>query len=86
MWLGLTGTMDPIEVTAHFSEEGIITVQHFAWNGSRYHVESAGRQWTDDDEQHMLVMVAGGQIYELVYKSSEMRWYITKPRTDRMLV
>ncbi len=77
--------MEPIEVTARFSEDGTITVQHFAWNGGRYHVESAGRQWTDDDGQHMLVMVAGGQIYELVFKGSEGRWYIAKLRPDRMV-
>ncbi len=77
--------MDPIEVTARFSEEGNIIVQHFAWNGSRYHVEFAGRQWTDDDGQHMLVMVAGGQIYELIFKGSERRWYITRVRSDRMV-
>ena len=41
------------------------------------------RQWTDDDGQHMLVMVAGGQIYELIFKGGEGRWYIAKVRPDR---
>jgi hypothetical protein len=77
--------MEPIEVIARFSEDGTITPQHFSWNGSRYHVESAGRQWTDDDGQHMLVMVAGGQIYELIFKGIERRWYITKVKPDRMV-
>jgi len=78
--------MEPIEVTARFSEDGTITVQHFAWNGVRYHLESAGRQWTDDDGQHMLVMVAGGQIYELVFKGGEGRWYITKVRPEHTVL
>jgi hypothetical protein len=77
--------MEPIEVTARFSEDGKITVQHFAWNGGRYHVESAGRQWTDDDGQHMLVMVAGGQIYELVFTGIEARWYIARVKPDRIV-
>jgi hypothetical protein len=77
--------MEPIEVTARFSEDGTITPQHFSWNGGRYHVESAGRQWNDDDGQHMLVMVAGGQIYELIFNGSQGRWYITKVKPDRMV-
>lgn len=78
--------MEPIEVTARFNEQGAITPLNFTWNGGRYKVESAGRQWTDDDGQHMLVMVAGAQIYELIFKGGEGRWYIAKVRPERTVL
>jgi hypothetical protein len=78
--------MEPIEVTARFSEQGAITPLNFSWNGGRYKVESAGRQWTDEHGQHMLVMVAGAQIYELIFKGVEGRWYIAKTRPERTVI
>ncbi len=78
--------MEPIEVTANFSEQGVITPLHFTWKGSRYRVESTGRRWQDDVGQHMLVMVASGQIYELTYKSDEARWYLGQAEPNRVAV
>ena len=78
--------MDPIEVTANFSEQGVITPLHFTWKGSRYRVESTGRRWQDGSDQHMLVMVASGQIYQLTYKSQEARWYIRQVGPNRVAV
>lgn len=78
--------MEPIEVTAHFNEQGTITPLHFTWKGGKYRVESTGRRWLDDNGQHMLVMVASGQIYELTFKSSEDRWYIGRVKPNHMAV
>lgn len=78
--------MEPIEVTAHFNQQGAITPLHFTWKGGRYRVESTGRHWQDDNGQHMLVMVASGQIYELTFRSDERRWYIGQARPNRVAV
>ena len=78
--------MEPIEVTAHFDEQGSITPLHFTWKGSSYRVESTGRRWQDENGQYMLVMVAGGKIYQLTYQSHEARWYIGQVGPNRVAI
>jgi hypothetical protein len=78
--------MEPIEVTAHFDEEGVITPLHFTWNGSLHQVESTGRRWKDEAGQHVLVMLATGRIYQLTFKSGEGRWFIQRSPSDRAVI
>lgn len=78
--------MEPVEVTAHFDQEGVISPLHFTWKGSLHQVESTGRRWTDDIGQHILVMVSSGRIYQLVFKSVEGCWYIERSPSDRLVV
>jgi hypothetical protein len=77
--------MDPIEVTAHFDQQGKISLLQFTWNGSIYRVESTGRHWLDDEGQHLLAMVASGIIYELIYKKEDWRWYLKQVGPSRMV-
>ncbi len=78
--------MEPIEVTAHFDEQGIVTPLHFSWKAGVYRVESCGRRWADGEGQHILVMVSNGRIYELIYQSGEGRWYISPASSERAVV
>lgn len=78
--------MEPIEVTAHFDQQGTITPLDFTWKGSKYTVESTGRRWLDDDGQHLLAMVMSGQIYELIYKKDDWRWYLQRVGPSRIIV
>ena len=78
--------MEPIEITAHFDELGKITPLHFTWKGSLLRVESTGRRWSDDDGQHLLVMVSSGRIYQLTFRGGEGRWYIERSEQDRPVV
>jgi hypothetical protein len=78
--------MEPIEVTAHFNEQGTITPIHFTWKGSVQRVESTGRRWVDETGQHILVMVSSGRIYELIYVSREGRWFIGRTEPERKFV
>lgn len=78
--------MEPIEATVHFDEQGKITPLHFTWKGSLLRVESTGRRWTDDDGQHLLVMVTSGRIYQLIFKGTQGRWYIERSEADRAVV
>jgi hypothetical protein len=77
--------MEPIEITAHFDQQGKISPLEFTWNGSIYRVESTGRRWLDDDGQHLLAMVASGHVYELIYKKDDWRWYIKQVGPSRMI-
>ncbi len=74
--------MDPIDVTAHWSVDGQVTPISFTWHGEHFTVESVGRRWEDGPHLHALVMVFGGQVYELVFSTEEKRWFLGY-RADR---
>jgi hypothetical protein len=79
-------SLEPIEVTARFSEQGTITPLSFIWNGGHYKVDSIGRQWTDGAGQHVLVMVASERIYELIFLKDEARWFISQSQAGRQVI
>jgi 3-oxoadipate enol-lactonase len=83
---GISISMEPIEVIAHFSQQGVITPSQFSKKGGTYHVQSTGRYWRDDVGYHILVMVLDDQIYELIFKPGEGRWYMGPAQPKRMLV
>lgn len=66
--------MDAIDVTAHFNTEGEVTPLRFTWNGVDYLVEDTGRSWQDEEGRHMLVMVPGSQVFELILALPACRW------------
>ena len=68
--------MDPVEVTARFDPQGKVTPMDFTWQGHKYPVVSTGRRWEDENGEHILVMVPGEKVYELVYVPTQKRWYI----------
>ncbi len=78
--------MEPIEVTAHFDREGKITPLHFTWKDSPQRVESTGRRWSDEQGQHILVMLSSGKIYQLTFKINEGRWYISKTAPEHQVI
>jgi hypothetical protein len=78
--------MQPVEVTVRFDREGMVTPLHFTWKDSQYLVESTGRRWEASDGKHMLVMVPGGRIFELVFTPSQGRWFLRTAKPDRMAV
>ncbi len=77
--------MEPIEVTVHFDQDGKITPLRFTWKGRDYPVESTGRRWQAADGQHILVMVPGGRIFELLFVPIAGCWYLGRLEPDRMV-
>jgi len=67
---------DPIEVTARFEPDGRITPLHFVARGAAYPVDSTGRQWQDETGLHILAMVPGERVVELIFAPGELRWYL----------
>jgi hypothetical protein len=68
--------MDAIDVTAHFSPTGEVTPLRFTWNGADYLVVDTGRSWQDEEGRHVLVMVPGNQVFELVLALPDFRWML----------
>ena len=77
--------MDWIEVIARFDQDGRITPQHFTWQGVDYMVESTGRRWQDQEGQHVLVMVPGERVLELIFQAEQGRWYLKELPSGRQL-
>ena len=71
--------MHPVEVTARFNPNGDITPVRFKWRDQDFPVLSTGRQWRDDRGLHILVMVPGDDVFELLYAAEDSRWYLSKP-------
>jgi hypothetical protein len=78
--------MEAIEVTVRFDEQGKATPVQFSWRGQSYRVESTGRRWEDEKGQHVLVMIPGGRVFEMLFSSNDRRWYLRKTGENRMMV
>lgn len=77
--------MEPVEVTARFGAQGRIIPISFTLGGQTYSVDSIGRRWLDDEGQHILVMVPGDRVFELIFESEQMRWFLKRVGFDRTL-
>lgn len=77
--------MDAIGVTVHYDEQGKATPLQFTWKGRDYRIESTGRRWEDEKGQHILVMVPGGRVFEMLHAADDRRWYLLKTGPKRML-
>jgi len=78
--------MEAIEVTTRFDLQGNVIPLSFTWQEREYKVISVGRDWQDETTRHILVMVPGDQVYELVFSALEMRWYMERFGLDRKSV
>lgn len=68
--------MEPIDVTATFSPDGAILPLSFTWEGRRYLVESNGKSWESPRGWHIPVLTPAGRLFELVFVSTERRWFL----------
>lgn len=70
--------MEPVEVIARFDLDGMITPVRFSWRQVEYPVVSIGRRWDDESGQHILVMVPGDRVFELIYQPSSGMWQLRR--------
>jgi hypothetical protein len=61
------------EVEAKFHPNGLPRPVCLIWQSKRLSVADYGRQWQADDGWHLLILVANGQVFELLYSGS--LWY-----------
>ncbi len=71
--------MEAVEVTARFDPQGEITPLSFIMNQKTMPVTGIGRRWADPQGMHILVMVPGEQIYELLFANAQTCWYVSRP-------
>jgi hypothetical protein len=70
--------MEPVQVMARWEGEGF-SPRHFVWRGHVFPVDSIGRQWEDDEGIHILCMVKGGAVFELIFHLKPASWWALPP-------
>lgn len=68
--------MEQVQVQARWKRSGGFEPLRFTWNGTDYRVESTGRSWEDEHGLHVLVMVPGGQVFDLVFHLNPAGWLL----------
>jgi hypothetical protein len=72
----------PTEVEARFDSDGVPVPSAFTWQGRRLKIADLGRRWEDEEAgdliRHFLVMVAGGDRYELTQHAATGRWRVVR--------
>ena len=64
----------PVEVRARTNAQGQALPVSLALDEITYMVESIGRRWQDAEGEHILVMIKGGKVFELVYAIAGKVW------------
>jgi hypothetical protein len=73
-----------IEVSVHKEIAGQWQPDRFLWQGRMYTILESGRRWQDLDGEHILVMILGGQVFELILATDQISWYLKPPTVARM--
>ena len=77
--------MDAIEVTARFDLQGDIHPISFTCQGKTYQITSTGRHWQDEQGKHILVMIPGERVVELVFDPTRGLWFLNPTGPERGL-
>ncbi len=65
--------MKTVGVDCRFAEDGAVQVRKVQLNG-RWQSVGQGRQWLDENGRHVLVMLPGDEVRELVLQPGSLSW------------
>jgi len=72
--------MERIGVDCRFEADGRVRVRRIQMGGA-WQTVAQGRQWQDESGRHVLVMLAGERIEELLLSAGDLTWrLVTRPR------
>ena len=73
---------EPTEVEVWIDARGVPVPRVFTWQGQRLAITDLGRRWEEEGDdgpvRHFLVMVAGGDRFELVQRAGTGRWRVVR--------
>lgn len=75
----------PIGVDCSFEEDGRVRVRRIMVDKSWFVVDP-GRQWVDEHGRHVLIMIPGGRVFELLLSSETLTWQIVAARTKSNII
>lgn len=68
--------MTNIAVDCVFLEDGSVRLRRLRRNNEKWQPVEQGRQWRDDDGRHVLVMIGGSDVYEIVLSADTLTWQL----------
>jgi len=77
--------MATISVDCEFAGNGSVRVRRVKV-GEMWQAVSQGRQWLDQNGRHILIMLEGNDVREIVLRSDTMTWEIKPERDHRHVV
>ena len=73
---------EPTEVVARVGRDGVPVPRAFTWQGQQLAIADLGRRWQEEGPdgpvRHFLVMIAGGDRFELIQHARAGRWYVVR--------
>lgn len=69
--------MKTVGVECRFAEDGAVQVRKVHLNG-RWQSVGQGRQWLDENGRHVLIMLPGDEVCELVLQPGLLRWELVE--------
>jgi len=74
--------MEPIEVEVTQGKDGQLLPRRFVWRGSQLRISDVGRRWSDEQGEHILVMVEPGKrVCELLH--TDEQWQMVRSFTRK---
>lgn len=67
--------MESVGVDCRFGQDGLVQVKQVQVNG-RWLPVGQGRQWRDENGRHVLIMLPGNEVRELVLQPGTLRWWL----------
>ena len=81
---------EPTEVEAWIDAGGVPVPRAFTWQGRRLAITDLGRRWEEEGDdgpiRHFLVMVTGGDRFELAQRAGIGRWRVVRVWERSLLV
>jgi len=71
----------PIAVDCSFEKDGRVLVRRVAF-GDSWQVVEQGRQWGDEHGRHVLIMIPGGHVQEIILSPETLNWKLVFDRTQ----
>lgn len=72
--------MERIGVDCRFDASGRVRVRRIRL-GEQWHSVAQGRQWQDESGRHVLIMLPGERIEELLLSAADLTWrLVARPR------
>ena len=68
-----------IGVDCRFEQNGRVQVRRIEV-GDSWLVVEAGRQWIDEQGRHVLIMVPGGRVFEIILAPQTLTWRVVSSR------
>lgn len=69
--------MKTVGVDCRFAEDGVVQVRKVMLNG-RWQSVGQGRQWLDENGRHVLIMLPGEEVRELLLQPETLQWELVE--------